>query len=249
MMLVISITSLILLSSGVDSPEPLWTNDELVWDMTTNTTWIGYGYTYCDAIYDPFSQLYAVAIADGVEKDTLKICRYINNPPDPGYWDNMTGMTADVLLTDPVISLISYGAEDFISFYTVVDIGAKGMIQGTRLLLPDCTFNAILFPDWSNPLAGEIRSITVISLPNGNTQWIFADDVKCTHGSTVGQLDDTAVFYLRSRGIGEEAARSLLTYAFASDIVDRIRVESVKRDLEEFLFRRLPKGDTVRQAV
>ncbi|MGB3562924.1 MAG: Fe-S cluster assembly protein SufD [Thermoanaerobaculia bacterium] len=78
---------------------------------------------------------------------------------------------------------------------------------------------------------------------------IFADDVKCTHGSTVGQLDDTAVFYLRSRGIGEEAARSLLTYAFASDIVDRIKVGSVKRDLEEFLFRRLPKGDIVRQAV
>jgi len=78
---------------------------------------------------------------------------------------------------------------------------------------------------------------------------IFADDVKCTHGSTVGQLDDTAVFYLRSRGIGEEAARSLLTYAFASDIVERIKVGSVKRDLEEFLFRRLPKGDIVRQAV
>ncbi len=69
---------------------------------------------------------------------------------------------------------------------------------------------------------------------------IFADDVKCTHGSTVGQLDDRAVFYLRSRGIGEEAARSLLTYAFASDIVSRIKIQPVKQDLEEFLFRRLP---------
>jgi len=78
---------------------------------------------------------------------------------------------------------------------------------------------------------------------------IFADDVRCTHGSTVGQLDDTAIFYLRSRGIGEEAARSLLTYAFASDIVGRIKVEPVRLDLEEFLFRRLPKGDIVRQAV
>ncbi len=78
---------------------------------------------------------------------------------------------------------------------------------------------------------------------------IFADDVKCTHGSTVGQLDDTAVFYLRSRGIGEEAARSLLTYAFASDIVHRIKVAPVRRDLEEFLFRRLPRGEVVRQAV
>jgi Fe-S cluster assembly protein SufD len=88
------------------------------------------------------------------------------------------------------------------------------------------------------------------ALCNSNPQLeIFADDVRCTHGSTVGQLDPTAVFYLRSRGIGDEAARSLLTYAFAADIVERIRVGSVRRDLEEFLFRRLPKGDIVRQAV
>jgi len=78
---------------------------------------------------------------------------------------------------------------------------------------------------------------------------IFADDVRCTHGSTVGQLDETAIFYLRSRGIGEEAARSLLTYAFAADIVTRVKLPQVRRDLEEFLFRRLPKGDIVRQAV
>jgi Fe-S cluster assembly protein SufD len=78
---------------------------------------------------------------------------------------------------------------------------------------------------------------------------IFADDVKCTHGSTVGQLDDDAIFYLRSRGIGAEAARSLLTYAFASDVVARIKVEAVRHDLEEFLFTRLPKGEVVRQAV
>ena len=78
---------------------------------------------------------------------------------------------------------------------------------------------------------------------------IFADDVRCTHGSTVGQLDREAVFYLRSRGIGEEAARSLLTYAFAADIVERIRVAPVRQDLEEFLFRRLPRGEIVRQAV
>ena len=73
--------------------------------------------------------------------------------------------------------------------------------------------------------------------------------VKCTHGSTVGQLDDEAIFYLRSRGIGEEAARSLLTYAFASDIVERIKVEAVRNELTEFLFSRLPRGEVVRQAV
>ena len=88
------------------------------------------------------------------------------------------------------------------------------------------------------------------AIANSNPQLeIFADDVKCTHGSTVGQLDEDAVFYLRSRGIGAEAARSLLTYAFASDIVERIKVEPVRRDLEEFLFARLPMGEVVRQAV
>jgi Fe-S cluster assembly protein SufD len=88
------------------------------------------------------------------------------------------------------------------------------------------------------------------AVANSNPQLeIYADDVKCTHGSTVGQLDDDAVFYLRSRGIGEEAARSLLTYAFASDIVERIKVEPVRKDLEEFLFARLPQGEVVRQAV
>jgi Fe-S cluster assembly protein SufD len=88
------------------------------------------------------------------------------------------------------------------------------------------------------------------AIANSNPQLeIFADDVKCTHGSTVGQLDDDAIFYLRSRGIGAEAARSLLTYAFASDVVERIKVEPVRRDLEELLFARLPQGEVVRQAV
>ena len=88
------------------------------------------------------------------------------------------------------------------------------------------------------------------ALVNSNPQLeIFANDVKCTHGSTVGQLDEDAVYYLRSRGIGVEAAKSLLIYAFASDIVERIKVEAVRRDLEEFLFGRLPMGDVVRQAV
>ncbi len=88
------------------------------------------------------------------------------------------------------------------------------------------------------------------AIANSNPQLeIYADDVKCTHGSTVGQLDEDAVFYLRSRGIGLEAARSLLTYAFASELVERIPVEPVRRDLEEFLFSRLPGGEVVRQAV
>jgi Fe-S cluster assembly protein SufD len=62
---------------------------------------------------------------------------------------------------------------------------------------------------------------------------IFADDVKCTHGASIGQLAEEAVFYLRSRGIGKEDARSLLTFAFANDIISRIRVEPIRAQMEK----------------
>jgi Fe-S cluster assembly protein SufD len=64
---------------------------------------------------------------------------------------------------------------------------------------------------------------------------IYADDVKCTHGATVGQLDAESIFYLRSRGVGLAEARSLLTYAFANDIVGRIQVAKVREELERSL--------------
>ncbi len=62
---------------------------------------------------------------------------------------------------------------------------------------------------------------------------IFADDVKCTHGATIGQLAATQLFYLRSRGIPLEQARRLLTFAFANDIVNRVKIESIRAELEE----------------
>jgi len=65
---------------------------------------------------------------------------------------------------------------------------------------------------------------------------IFADDVRCTHGATIGQLDAESMFYLQSRGIGKHDARSLLTYAFAQDIIDRVKVQSLKDSLERILF-------------
>jgi Fe-S cluster assembly protein SufD len=64
---------------------------------------------------------------------------------------------------------------------------------------------------------------------------IFADDVKCTHGATVGQLDAEALFYLRARGIDLEAARSLLTFAFANDIIGRVQIEALRSQLEDAL--------------
>jgi Fe-S cluster assembly protein SufD len=68
---------------------------------------------------------------------------------------------------------------------------------------------------------------------------ILADDVKCTHGATIGQLNDEAVFYCRSRGISEVNARRLLTHAFASEIINRITIEPVRDHLEQVLWERL----------
>jgi Fe-S cluster assembly protein SufD len=68
---------------------------------------------------------------------------------------------------------------------------------------------------------------------------IFADDVKCTHGATVGQLREDALFYLRARGIPESEARSLLVYAFAAEVLDKITVDPVRKAVEKTLYERL----------
>jgi Fe-S cluster assembly protein SufD len=75
---------------------------------------------------------------------------------------------------------------------------------------------------------------------NSNPQLeIFADDVRCTHGSTVGQLDEEAVFYLRSRGIGHDEAIQLLTLAFAGEILERVPVVELRERLEKVVAARL----------
>ena len=75
---------------------------------------------------------------------------------------------------------------------------------------------------------------------------IHNDDVKCAHGSTVGELDDEALFYLRSRGIGPEDAQALLTYAFADEVLAGIRPERLQNHARELLLARLPGDATPR---
>ena len=70
---------------------------------------------------------------------------------------------------------------------------------------------------------------------------IFADDVKCTHGAAIGQLDDDAIFYLRARGLTYVEARDMLIHAFAGEILDRVKVEPLRRALEAELFAQLAK--------
>jgi Fe-S cluster assembly protein SufD len=71
---------------------------------------------------------------------------------------------------------------------------------------------------------------------------ILANDVKCTHGATIGQLDEEAIFYLRARGIGAEEARDILTFAFASDVIERVHVKPLRESLDRMIRERLQQG-------
>jgi Fe-S cluster assembly protein SufD len=71
---------------------------------------------------------------------------------------------------------------------------------------------------------------------------IYADDVKCTHGATIGPVDSTALFYLKSRGIGPSIAIRLLTYAFAAEVLEELTIPSVRDELERLAFERFAVG-------
>ncbi len=74
---------------------------------------------------------------------------------------------------------------------------------------------------------------------------IYADDVKCSHGATVGQLDENMLYYLRTRGIDEAHARALLTYGFAHDVVERIPLAPIRENVERLLMAQLPHADAL----
>jgi Fe-S cluster assembly protein SufD len=68
---------------------------------------------------------------------------------------------------------------------------------------------------------------------------IYADDVKCAHGAAVGQIDQEELFYLETRGIGPELGRSLLTYGFAEEVIGKIKIDSIRSQLDEIVLRQL----------
>ena len=123
----------------------------------------------------------------------------------------------------------------------IVDDAARGVFNGKVIVHPGAQkTNAQL----SNHNLLLSKSAEVDTKPELS---IDADDVKCTHGATVGQLDDTAMFDLRSRGIDEAMARALLTYAFAHDVIERVRVAPLRAMLERVLVERLPQGGRIRE--
>jgi len=118
----------------------------------------------------------------------------------------------------------------------VLDGSARGVFVGRILVRQDAQKTDAQQTNKNLLLS---RDALVQSVPQLE---ILADDVKCRHGSTTGQLDPAALFYLRSRGIDEASARDLLTYAFASDLVRRIEVDVVRETVAAHLRGRLPGG-------
>jgi Fe-S cluster assembly protein SufD len=124
----------------------------------------------------------------------------------------------------------------------------KGILDGNARAV----FNGriIVRPDAQKTDSKQTNKNLILSeeaLVNTNPQLeIYADDVKCTHGATIGQLDADSIFYMRSRGIDYDSARHLLTYAFASELNNRINIEPLRVELEGILFTRLAEGREIK---
>jgi Fe-S cluster assembly protein SufD len=107
-------------------------------------------------------------------------------------------------------------------YKNIIDDSAQGVFNGKIFVRKDAQ-KTNAFQSNKNLLLSDEASM------NAKPQLeIFADDVKCSHGATTGQLDDEALFYLRARGIGEDAARALLNHAFAADVIEGIAHEGIK---------------------
>ncbi|MGH8620211.1 MAG: Fe-S cluster assembly protein SufD [Burkholderiales bacterium] len=112
---------------------------------------------------------------------------------------------------------------------TIAAGGAHAVFNGRIVVRPGAQLTNSGQQSRNLLLSGKARVDTKPQLE------IFADDVKCAHGATVGQLDADELFYLRSRGLDETAARNLLTYAFGAEVVERIALPSLKQRLAQLV--------------
>ena len=134
-----------------------------------------------------------------------------------------------------VIDHIKPHCESLELYKGVLDQNARGIFDGRIIVRPDAR-KTVSRQYNRNLLLSE--TAVVDSKP---TLEIHNDDVKCNHGSTIGQIEQEPLFYLRSRGIGEEEARNLLVYAFAAEIVDRMKLEPVREQIRRALFQAMPQ--------
>jgi Fe-S cluster assembly protein SufD len=118
-------------------------------------------------------------------------------------------------------------------FNGILDDKSKGVFHGRILVRPEAQKTDAKQTN-KNLLLSE--DATVDTKPQLE---IYADDVKCTHGATVGQMDEEAIFYLRSRGIGLATARRMLMHSFAGEITDRVRCEPAREEMDRLVWDRL----------
>ncbi|TRX64568.1 Fe-S cluster assembly protein SufD [Carboxylicivirga sp. M1479] len=122
--------------------------------------------------------------------------------------------------------------QSFELFKGVMDDSASGAFTGRVLVRPDAQ-QTNAYQSNNNLLLTDNAKI------NSKPQLeIYADDVKCSHGATVGQLDDEAMFYLRARGINQTEGRILLMFAFAYEVIEKIRVEPLKENIRSLVEKR-----------
>lgn len=120
-------------------------------------------------------------------------------------------------------------------FNGIYDDNSHGVFTGRVLVRPDAQQTDAIQSSRNLLLTDTARADTQPQLE------IFADDVKCTHGATVGPIDDEALFYLRSKGLTADEARTMLTYGFAVEIIDTIGIAGLREQLETVLTSRLEK--------
>jgi Fe-S cluster assembly protein SufD len=119
----------------------------------------------------------------------------------------------------------------------VLDGKSRGVFDGRVFVRKDAQMTNASTTNKNLLLSSEARADTKPQLE------IFADDVKCGHGATVGQLDSDEIFYLLSRGLTEKMARSLLTYGFAREVIEKIKIASIKSHLDDIIAARMTRGD------
>ena len=110
---------------------------------------------------------------------------------------------------------------------------SKGVFNGKIMVRKDAQ-KIDAFQSNNNLLLSDLSSID--SKPQLE---IYADDVKCSHGCTIGQLDQEALFYMRSRGIGIEEAKAVLTYAFTSEVIDKVSISELQKLIRDVLAKKL----------
>ena len=122
------------------------------------------------------------------------------------------------------------------NFTGIFDDSSHGVFTGRVLVQPDAQKTDAIQSSRNLLLTDKARADTQPQLE------IYADDVKCTHGATVGPIDEEALFYLRSKGLSAEEARTMLTYGFAVEIIDTIEIMGLRDRLDVLLRSRL-QGD------